>query len=142
MEIPVKNNRREILRAAALLAPFRALAEGPTALASGTLSPAQAKHADQPYGETWQYFSGRTAELSLLSANAIRLKPGMAPHPPHTHPEPEIMLVTEGTGQFTIEGKKTAVGPGSMAYCAGNREHGVVNTGKTPMTYFFWKWKR
>ena len=27
------------------------------------------------------------------------------------------MLVTEGTGKFTIEGQKTAVGPGSMA-CA------------------------
>ena len=131
-----------MLRAAALLAPFGAVADGASALASAAFLPGQVKHAAQPYGETWQYFAGPAAEFSLLTASAIRLKPGMAPHPPHPHPEPEIMLVTERTGRLTLEGKATAVGPGAMAYCERNCEHGIVNTGTTPLTYYFWKWKR
>jgi hypothetical protein len=28
-----------------------------------------------------------------------------------------------------------------MMYCAGGRLHGVTNTGKTPMLFYFYKWK-
>ena len=34
----------------------------------------------------------------------------------------------------------TKVGPGAMMYCAGNTLHGVVNTGKVPMTFYWSKW--
>jgi hypothetical protein len=101
----MKKSRRDVLRAAAVLAPFAAAAEEAPMLATATVTLAQAKHSAQSYGETWQYFAGRTVEFSLLSASAIRLNPGMAPHPPHRHPEPEIMLVTEGTGEILIDGR-------------------------------------
>jgi mannose-6-phosphate isomerase-like protein (cupin superfamily) len=51
------------------------------------------------------------------------------------------MLITEGTGEITIEGKVSKVGPGVMMYCAGNKSHGIVNTGKTPLLFYFWKWQ-
>ena len=50
------------------------------------------------------------------------------------------MLVTEGTGEITVDGKTTQVGPGSMMYCAGNKLHGITNTGKTPLLFYFYKW--
>jgi hypothetical protein len=28
-----------------------------------------------------------------------------------------------------------------MMYCAANKMHGIVNTGKTPMLFFYYKWK-
>jgi hypothetical protein len=28
-----------------------------------------------------------------------------------------------------------------MLYCAGNRLHGVKNTGKVPLLFYFYKWK-
>jgi hypothetical protein len=28
-----------------------------------------------------------------MTAGSLRLKPGMEPHPPHTHPEEEFMLI-------------------------------------------------
>ena len=34
----------------------------------------------------------------------------------------------------------TQVGPGSIMYCAGNVLHGIVNTGKVPMTFYWSKW--
>ena len=28
-----------------------------------------------------------------------------------------------------------------MMYCAANKVHGIVNTGKSPMTFYYYKWK-
>jgi len=66
----------------------------------------------------------------------------MTPHPPHTHPEEEIMVVTEGTGEISVEGKITKVAAGSMMYCAGDHVHGIVNTGKVPLMFYFYKWMK
>jgi quercetin dioxygenase-like cupin family protein len=65
----------------------------------------------------------------------------MAPHPPHEHPEEEIMVVVEGTGEISVEGKTTRVEAGSTMYCAGGKLHGIVNTGKTPLLFYYFKWK-
>ena len=50
------------------------------------------------------------------------------------------MLVTEGTGEIECDGKTTQVGPGSMMYCAGGKYHAIVNTGSTPMLFYYYKW--
>jgi len=36
--------------------------------------------------------------------------------------------------------KTTQVGPGAMMYCAGNTVHGITNTGKVPLTFYWSKW--
>jgi mannose-6-phosphate isomerase-like protein (cupin superfamily) len=51
------------------------------------------------------------------------------------------MLITEGTGEMSVDGKLTKVGPGVMMYCAADKLHGIVNTGKSPLLFYFWKWK-
>ena len=51
------------------------------------------------------------------------------------------MLITEGTGEMKVDGKLTKVGPGTMMYCAANKLHGIVNTGKSSLLFYFWKWK-
>jgi quercetin dioxygenase-like cupin family protein len=137
-----KSNRRELMRAAALFAPFALPAGAADALANTVVSPSQAKHSVEAYGETWTYFSGATGQLSSMISGSVRLKPGMAPHPSHSHPEEEFVLVTEGAGELSIDGKKTQAVQGSMMFCAADRTHGIVNTGKTPMTFYYWKWKR
>ena len=65
----------------------------------------------------------------------------MAPHPPHEHPEEEIMVITEGSGEISVEGKVTKVANGSSMYCAAGKLHGVVNTGKSPLLFYYFKWK-
>ena len=87
------------------------------------------------------YFDGPTGQLKSMTAGSLRLKPGMSPHPPHQHPEEEFIVVTEGTGEISVEGKAAKVAPGSMMYCAGGRLHGIVNNGKTPLLFYFYKWK-
>ncbi len=106
-----------------------------------TLPEAQAKLTKEPFGDLRIYFDGATDQIRSMTAGSLRLKAGMTPHPPHEHPEEEFMVITEGTGEIFLDGKTTKVGPGSMMYCAANKSHGIVNTGKTPLLFFFYKWK-
>lgn len=131
--------RRDLFIAPAVLLPFAAEA---AKLPNATLSPREAKLTKEPFGDHLVYFDGPTDQLSLMTAGSLRLKPGMTPHPPHEHDEEEFMLVTEGTGEIMLDGKTVKVGPGSLMYSAAGKSHGIVNTGKTPLLFYYWKWKR
>jgi mannose-6-phosphate isomerase-like protein (cupin superfamily) len=86
------------------------------------------------------HYNGPTDQLEGLCAGMCVLEPGSTPHPPHTHPEEEFMIVASGTGEIVCGDKTTAVGPGAIMYCAGNVVHGITNTGKVPMTFYWSKW--
>jgi len=86
------------------------------------------------------HYNGPTDYLTGLCAGMCVLEPGSSPHPPHQHPEEEFMIVASGTGEIECAGKTTKVGPGAMMYCAGNVVHGITNTGKLPMTFYWSKW--
>lgn len=105
-----------------------------------TLNADQAALTREPFGDLRIYFEGRTGLLRSMTAGSLLLKAGMTPHPPHQHPEEELLLVTEGTGEITVDGKTTQVGPGAQMYCAGNKLHAISNTGSTPMLFYFYKW--
>ena len=99
-----------------------------------------ARVTHESFGDLRVYFEGPTDQLKSMTAGSLRLNPGQEPHPPHQHREEEIMVVTEGTGEISIEGKVSSVGPGAMMYCAAGRVHGVRNTGKTPLLFYYYKW--
>ena len=48
--------------------------------------------------------------------------------------------MTEGTGEISVGSEVTKVGPGAMMYCAGGKTHGIVNTGKPPLVFYYYKW--
>ena len=108
---------------------------------NATLSARQAKLTKEPFGDLLIYFDGATDQVKSMTAGSLRLKPGATPHAPHQHPEEEFLVVTEGNGEISLDGKVTQVGPGSMMYCAANHLHGIVNTGKAPLLFYFYKWK-
>ena len=86
------------------------------------------------------YYNGPTDQLKTMIAGNLLLDQGVSPHPPHQHPEEEFMLITQGTGEIFCDGKTYQVGPGAMMYCAGNKMHGITNTGTEKMLFYFWKW--
>lgn len=136
-------NRRAFLGASAAALPIiasLASAEQGDHLASGVLSPATAKLTHQSFGDVRVYFDGSTGQLHALTVGSVALKPGMEPHPPHQHPEEEIMLVTEGEGSILVETEPHAVGPGSMMYCSGGKLHGI-KAGPQGLTFYYYKWK-
>ena len=134
-------NRRDLLKCAAGAQVFALLAETAGGLPNGVMDEKNAKLSKEEFGDLRVYFDGPTPQLKSVTAGSLRLKPGMSPHPPHQHPEEEFMVVTEGTGEISVEGKATRVAPGSIMFCAAGKLHGIVNTGKTPLLFYYWKWK-
>lgn len=135
-------NRRDLLKFAGLSTIAQwGIAGATNKLPNSALHADQAKVDKQPFGDLRIYYDGPTDQLKAMTAGSLLLKAGMSPHPPHEHPEEEIMVITEGTGEISVEGKVTKVGPGSMMYCAANHLHGIVNTGKAPLLFYFYKWK-
>jgi quercetin dioxygenase-like cupin family protein len=134
-------NRRDVLKLGAGANAFALFAETARALPNAVIDGTNAKTTRQAFGEERIYFDGPTGQLKSMRAGSLQMKPGMSPHPPHEHPQEELMVVTEGTGEIVIEGKVTKVAPGSMMYCAAGKVHGIVNSGKTPLLVYFYKWQ-
>jgi len=133
--------RRHFLGVIAGLPAGALLGAAGNKLPNSTVGEAQARVTHETFGDLRIYYEGRTDQVRSMTAGSLRLKAGMSPHPPHEHEEEEFMVVTEGTGEITVDGKVTKVGPGTMMYCAAGKSHGIVNTGKTPLLFYFYKWK-
>jgi mannose-6-phosphate isomerase-like protein (cupin superfamily) len=86
------------------------------------------------------HYNGPTDQLSGLCTGMAVLDPGASPHPPHRHAEEELLIIASGDGEIECAGVTTAVGPGAIMYCAGNTLHGITNTGKVPLTFYWSKW--
>jgi quercetin dioxygenase-like cupin family protein len=104
-------------------------------------SPRELEVKKEAFGELRMFFEGPTDQLKYMAAGSLRLKRGAEPHPPHKHDEEEFLLITEGSGEISIDGKITKVGEGSLMYCAANKLHGIRNTGRETMEFYFFKWK-
>jgi quercetin dioxygenase-like cupin family protein len=86
-------------------------------------------------------FRSPTATLDELECHITTLNPGEASHPPHRHPEEEILIVREGTVESLVNGTMQRVGPGSVIFQASNQEHTLRNVGTTPATYHVFSWR-
>lgn len=135
--------RRDLVKLAGLNALAALAGKGATApkLPNITIATDQAKLSKEAFGDLRIYFEGPTDQVKSMTAGSLLLKAGMSPHPPHQHPEEEFMVITQGFGEISMDGKVTKVGPGSMMYTAAGRLHGIVNTGKTPLLFYFYKWQ-
>ncbi len=120
--------------------PYRFSDHQPTKLPDVTRTLPELSVDREPFGEVRTYFEGCTDLLESMTAGSLVLAPGQSPHPPHQHPEEEFMLVAEGHGEITVGEEVRRVGPGAMMYCAGNKLHGIVNTGTVPLLFYFYKW--
>lgn len=114
-------------------------------LESRTVNRAEIKVQDfafegTPRGQVGVYFDGNTAGTRNFVTGVFHLRPGLEPHPIHQHPEEEVMIVTAGQGEIHCAGKTTKVGPGSVMYSGPNAPHGITNTGREDLTFYFVKW--
>ena len=98
----------------------------------------QAKKTD--VGELRSVVRQPTRTLDELEMHITTLNPHTASHPPHTHPNEEMVIVKEGTLQAHVNGKEVVVGPGSVLFYASMQPHAVQNIGDTPATYFVINW--
>lgn len=87
-------------------------------------------------GTVRSVFDAPTATLDNFSCHVTTLEPGKAPHPPHRHPEEELLVIKEGTLEVMQNGVTNQVGAGGMVFCASNELHGWRNSSDKPVTYY------
>jgi quercetin dioxygenase-like cupin family protein len=92
-------------------------------------------------GERRSFFQQPTATLDELEFHVSTLNPGVASHPPHQHPNEELIIIKEGSIESILGDQKKIVGPGSVIFAATNQFHSVRNAGTVPGTYFVVNWK-
>jgi len=92
-------------------------------------------------GSVRQFFRSPTATLDELECHVTTLNPGAQSHPPHKHPNEELVIVREGTVEVLMNGEWKRVGPGSVIFNASNQLHALRNVGAGPATYHVINWQ-
>jgi len=92
-------------------------------------------------GSVRQFFRSPTATLDELECHVTTLNPGAQSHPPHKHPNEELVIVREGTVEVLMNGEWKRVGPGSVIFNASNQLHALRNVGTGPATYHVINWQ-
>jgi quercetin dioxygenase-like cupin family protein len=92
-------------------------------------------------GEVRTVVRAPTVTLDELEIHITTLKPGLASHAPHQHPNEEMLIVREGTVEALVNGQLKRVGPGSIIFQASNQLHNIKNVGDVPATYHVINWK-
>jgi len=92
-------------------------------------------------GSVRSFFKARTATLDELEMHVTTLQPGKSPHPPHQHPNEELIIVMQGTVETLSNGEWKRVGPGSVIFNASNQLHGLRNVGTGEAVYHVINWK-
>ena len=154
--------------------PFRFLETRPPAIVVrgdgrpgiNLLAPPPAEPAQRPAINTWIHplplplpedpktgwrpyhlFRGPTGALQEMACHVSVLSPGHSPHPPHIHPEEEVLIVLDGEAEivFADDPQSTnarieRLGPGSFAFYPTDQHHTIRNASPSPITYLMFKW--
>lgn len=99
----------------------------------------QAKPTD--VGSVRSFFKARTATLDELEMHVTTLEPGKTSHPPHRHPNEELIIVKQGTVETLSNGEWKRIGPGSVIFNASNQLHGLRNAGTDEAIYHVINWR-
>lgn len=89
-----------------------------------------------PVGLRRDVFDGPTATFVRFESHISTLRPGLASHAPHQHPQEEIIVLKEGSLTVHLNGRELPLDTGGVAFFAANDWHAVRNSGDTPATYW------
>jgi mannose-6-phosphate isomerase-like protein (cupin superfamily) len=81
-------------------------------------------------------FQGNTYAGMHVELHETELAAGGLVHGLYSHPGDELFLVREGTLEVEFNGKRSQVGPGSVAYVASNTVYAIRNTSNQSARYF------
>jgi quercetin dioxygenase-like cupin family protein len=108
----------------------------PPRLASGVVHFADLKAFSTGVGERRDVANNPTATLERFECHISVLNSSQTSHPPHTHPQEELIILREGTLDVNANGVPRRVGPGAFFFFRSNNPHNVSNNGAGPAKYF------
>lgn len=115
--------------------PAQAADPPPKPLKSGIVRFDDAPAHQADWGEMRRYFTGETAGTKdVLTAVAI-VKPGKAVHRAHRHAEEEYLILAEGSGTWSLDGKESPAKRGDILYTEPWVFHGLTNTSSEPLIF-------
>ena len=123
--------------AAALLVmhPTDAADTGPPVLKSQVVAWDDAQSHKADWGEMRTYFRGQThGTKDVLTAVAV-VQPGKSVHRSHRHAAEEYLVVTHGSGTWSLDGKESPAKLGDILYVEPWVYHGLTNTGDGPLVF-------
>lgn len=100
-------------------------------------------------GQAWtphDLFRGTTPNFRFLSCHVSVLAPGARPHPPHEHPDDEILMILDGEADLIVQDGATAdptrvhAERGAFSYYPAGFSHTIENVSRAPVTYLMFKW--
>ena len=87
------------------------------------------------WGEMKIFFRGESfGTKDALAATAV-VDPGKAVHRAHRHAEEEDLIVQEGKGKWSLNGKDVPAKKGDVLYVEPWVYHGLTNTGDKPLVF-------
>jgi quercetin dioxygenase-like cupin family protein len=132
-----------VLTVAALVIGGGAVAQAPkpSLIGPSVFTWQEMKPHDTDVGTYAQVMKGPTATLEELELHVTTLKPGTSSHPPHEHPNEELVIIREGQVETLSDGVWKKVGPGGVIFNASNSPHALRNIGTTNAVYHVINWK-
>lgn len=88
-----------------------------------------------------QFMNRPTSMLDELEMHVTTLKEGISSHGEHIHEAEEMVIITKGTVEKSINGSQYTLGPGSLILLVDKVPHGIKNIGDGPCEYFAFRWE-
>tara|TARA_B110000211_G_scaffold211970_1_gene251262 strand:- start:94 stop:516 length:423 start_codon:yes stop_codon:yes gene_type:complete len=123
------------LTAAAIFALPAKTADKPTQLTSAIVSQKDAHITHYEGGDFHTYFYGDTPLTKVAITGVAVIKPNNEIHPAHQHPDEEYLMILEGSGTWTLNGKSQPALTGDILLAAPNDVHGIYNNGDVPLKF-------
>ena len=80
-------------------------------------------------------YVGAPTGAKVLRVHMSVIDPCERAHPPHEHPDEEVLFLLEGTAEALIGDHAEVIGPDTAVFCPPNVTHGLRNCGDRPMRY-------
>ena len=129
-----------LLSATATLAAVATLRSQQPVMGSRVFDFAKLAETKTAVGSRRDVVRAPTATLDELEMHITSLDAFQPAHPPHQHPDEELIIVKEGSVEVLVNGQTQTVGPGSVIFQAANQMHGIKNAGAERATYHVIRW--
>jgi len=75
-----------------------------------------------------------------VTTGILSILPNNEAHPPHKHAEEEYLVITKGSGTWSVNGKEFSAQAGDLLYAAPWDLHGIFNSDTVNLEFYFVKW--
>lgn len=108
--------------------------------ASAIISESQAAKNMADWGSFHAYFNDDTHALKPVLVGVAKIKAGEQIHHPHRHADEEYLMITEGRGTWSLNGKTQQANKGDILFARAWDYHGITAAPDSPLEFVVFKY--